>query len=615
MRAPRYGVRVIAVLVLLAANTPSQATAQEPDVQLDVSVDEGWFGTDRPLRLVVRARSAGTDVPDTRLSVAIGDRLLSRSDLRAALARTAPVDPIHAFTVSLPDLAADERREMTIMRPASELGAFLGAPDGLYPLSVTVRTSTGPALATVTTAITYLRSQPPKPLRLLPILAVIPEPSPVTGDDGVATTAGSVRTALRGAATSDGAIAVAASPVTLDQLDDDVAAALADVPAEMVLDVPYTNAVLAHLGALGAGAVAEQLEMGRRRLASLTGARPSKLLYPPGFAVDEDTLDLAGASGVEGVLVDGNDLADSATTPAVTVRNRGVVLVPVDRALHTVASTAVTDVDVTDVVAEAAMIYFEAPGRTRALAMVVDHQAPRAVDILRAAAGAPWADVTTPGEMIEAAAVDRPVSFPAIEDPPAGYLSALRRARSAVADLRSLTEDDNTLRTDVGTAFRAAAGTAWWTGAWPRGTSYADTIARAVGAQRELISASGQAVTFTSRSGEVPIIVSNDTGYPVRVRIEVSSPRLEFPQGATRVIDPLPPPGQTVTFPALASGSGTFPLTVRLTSLDGRVLVSTDQIVVRSLAVNASAVVLTVGGAVFLALWYGRRVFRRRREG
>jgi hypothetical protein len=101
----------------------------------------------------------------------------------------------------------------------------------------------------------------------------------------------------------------------------------------------------------------------------------------------------------------------------------------------------------------------------------------------------------------------------------------------------------------------------------------------------------------------------------VRVRVEVESPKLRFPQGAARDLEPLNPPGQLVTFPALTDASGTFPLKVRITSPDGGVLVGETELVVRSTAYNVVALALTLGAAGFLVFWSVGRLLRRRQSG
>jgi hypothetical protein len=208
------------------------------------------------------------------------------------------------------------------------------------------------------------------------------------------------------------------------------------------------------------------------------------------------------------------------------------------------------------------------------------------------------------------------VRFAEVDPPPRSYLASLRRAESAVADFASYTLADNTLLAHYRLALASARATGGWADDWGRARAWSREVTASVGAQRRLIAVSSGSVTFTSQRGEVPVTVVNGAEYPVRVRIDVSSAKLRFPEGNDRVLDPLAPPGETVTFAALADATGTFPITVRLSSPDGRTVVATDELLVRSTAANVVGLALTAGGAAFLAVWYGRRIVTgRRRHG
>jgi hypothetical protein len=74
----------------------------------------------------------------------------------------------------------------------------------------------------------------------------------------------------------------------------------------------------------------------------------------------------------------------------------------------------------------------------------------------------------------------------------------------------------------------------------------------------------------------------------------------------------IPPHGDTITFEAEARSTGSFPMTVRLTSPNGRVDFASGKVVVRSTAANVLALVLTLSGALFLVAWSSRDFIRRR---
>jgi hypothetical protein len=109
----------------------------------------------------------------------------------------------------------------------------------------------------------------------------------------------------------------------------------------------------------------------------------------------------------------------------------------------------------------------------------------------------------------------------------------------------------------------------------------------------------------------IPVTIRNLAGYRVRIRVVLLSPRLEFLEGDSRKVV-LDRRVQVFTFPVRAQTTGRFPVAVRLETLRGA-LIAESQIVVRSTAYNLLALVITLGAALFLAAWWGRRLLPRLR--
>jgi hypothetical protein len=120
-------------------------------------------------------------------------------------------------------------------------------------------------------------------------------------------------------------------------------------------------------------------------------------------------------------------------------------------------------------------------------------------------------------------------------------------------------------------------------------------------------------VTVTSSQAEIPITFRNDTGQVVRVHVRFESDKLLFPGGAERDIE-LPPRNTTVRFSIETRSSGTFPVAVTLTTAGATPLpIQSAQLRVRSTFVSGVGIFLTVAAGVFLALWWGWDIRRRRR--
>jgi hypothetical protein len=120
-------------------------------------------------------------------------------------------------------------------------------------------------------------------------------------------------------------------------------------------------------------------------------------------------------------------------------------------------------------------------------------------------------------------------------------------------------------------------------------------------------------ITLTSRSGEVPLTFRNDTGHSVRVRVSLASDKLAFPQGSVQDVD-LGTRSTTVRVSVRARTSGTFPLRVTVTSVDGGLSIADTRFRIRSTAVSTLGIALMVAAGAFLALWWGYDIRRRRRR-
>jgi hypothetical protein len=121
-------------------------------------------------------------------------------------------------------------------------------------------------------------------------------------------------------------------------------------------------------------------------------------------------------------------------------------------------------------------------------------------------------------------------------------------------------------------------------------------------------------ITLTAEKGEIPVTFLNETGQALRVRVRLESDKLLFPEGDERILD-LPPRSTTVPFTVETRSSGTFPLTLRVTSPDGALPIQQTEVQVRTtFFVNNVGVFLTVGAGLFLAGWWAYDIRRRRRR-
>ncbi len=123
-------------------------------------------------------------------------------------------------------------------------------------------------------------------------------------------------------------------------------------------------------------------------------------------------------------------------------------------------------------------------------------------------------------------------------------------------------------------------------------------------------------ITLTSRRADVPLTFENNLkpARNVTVRVHLDSAKLTFPKGADQTIV-LKPGSNTKSFTVEARASGTFPMTIRVTSPDGGLEFGPPvRVTVRSAVFGGWAVGVTVAALVFLAGWWANHFRRTRRS-
>lgn len=134
----------------------------------------------------------------------------------------------------------------------------------------------------------------------------------------------------------------------------------------------------------------------------------------------------------------------------------------------------------------------------------------------------------------------------------------------------------------------------------------------------------GVSITLTARNGNIPVTVLDKASAPARIRLQLSSQKLNFrsfqpPGGTCRATNPtsvvcslsLTSPATTLKVPVETRTTGVFSLLLTVESADGTLVVNQARYTVRSTAVSFVAVVLMIGAVILLAVWW----IRDRRHG
>lgn len=417
---------------------------------------------------------------------------------------------------------------------------------------------------------------------------------------------------------------------------------LARRPGTETVALPFASPSIPALVEAGLGLhLRTQLGRGREVVRGILGVEPSRTVFrPPGSALSASALDVLGV-----VLGEDGQTDALLLDPEVVEAPAGLTLSPPAVAALRTASGDVPAIvpdpileerteSVPDDPALAAMwalgelsaLYFEQPSLDRGAAIVFsEDETPRPEFLstllrgLQPEPGAVWLLPTKATRVLvaETSPEDPPLEQRDIQQSSRSasvapeVRSEIDRTEDALARLQSVEASPDLLdqirrgvllsesryllgREDLALAFLSAA----------RGSVAAEFAKIRPPDERSEI-------TLTSQGGVIPLTIRNEADYPVHVRVALKSPRLEFVNGASREVT-LEPPGKAFVFPVRAQTTGRFPVRVEVQTPDGD-SIAESTIVVRSTAYNRVALIITIGAAVFLALWWGRRFLPRPR--
>ncbi|MDQ3964290.1 MAG: DUF6049 family protein [Actinomycetota bacterium] len=387
----------------------------------------------------------------------------------------------------------------------------------------------------------------------------------------------------------------------------------------------------------------QQLSEGEEVLRSALDVTPGRgWIFPPGGRLDTSSLDdlhaldAAASTFFSPESLESPDALDPSCPPPfvgatytcpvkVTTfggKSRGYVLDDRLQERAVAMATGTGRIALQRLFAETAMIWAEQPAvEDRIVPLVIPaswHPPPRVANLfVRTLGRAPWITTLTPRAGLHRGigagtriledpdrlsfldhepyrstllgAEDALESFARI-DPPVDMLEGLRRDL-LVAQARSWGADDEML---------------------DRGLEFARAVHAQVDRQFEAITMEGrQEITLTSRTGEIPLVLKNDTGYDVTLEIEIFWTDLDLEIDPATVEQTFAPGTSPLAVEATARASGAVPVEVRIRTPDGEEIDS-RVITIRSTEYNEIALAITLGALAFLVLFY---VFRGMRRG
>ena len=661
-------------LSLLAPIVPARAQEQETlPVRLTL-VDQTPFATPKQrIRLTIRATNLGPEPLgnlDMTLSVYYPAR--SRSEYEQALREEPPaVFETKPYPVDgVLDPAAE--RTLSIQQPIPELATAGGS--ALHPLKVQLQSEgirVG-VLRSVLVFVTE-RPRLPLNVSLTFVLdeRVAVRPGGALADDRLERSigpGGRLETIVATIEQIPIPVTLVVAPLTLDQLDrmsrgyrvigptgarDAPAGSpeaerarimlerirgLARNPAIEVVPLPLASPSVPALVTAGLTSDLEsQLVRGRDLASALLGVPLSTAMFrPPGAVLSNASVGALAALDVETLLVDADTLPpppglilSPPATAVVDAGARGTLgAVTPDPGIESMLETDIGDpaLQAQWVVGALSAIYFEQPGVDRGAAIMFGEDDAPNPELLRALflrlrRASPEVSPRTSwlrpvkASRLALTTVSPPfdqrelVPSPVTNLSPT-FLAELRRARTAIEEFESVTNQAGAFVERLKTLLLTSEG-AHYTEDEREGLAFLRTVRRGVNREFDKVRPpSGTSVTLTSRRGVIPLTLTNSTGYSLRLRVTLLSPRLEFLQeGDTRLVV-LDRPRQALSFPVLAQTTGRFPVRIVLRTPRGA-HIAESRIVVRSTALNTRALLVTIAAALFLLFLWARRLVLR----
>ena len=633
-----------------------------------------WTTPDRPLiRITVRIRNVSEQtIAEPVVGWRLGPKVVSRVQYETALVEGPAFTAVADSVFLSGDLAPDASMEVPI-RIDTAATAAIEDDSGVYPLQIELR-SGDQIVASMTTAVVHIVRDPVKRVlfswwtELATPIAFGPDgklldlgfEAMLGSRRGIVAQVEAIRDLLR-QAPSGTALDLIVSPVALEQLeraadgyergdgtsvpaDDDAPLAAAETLASLE-EIARSPQVRLHampfaaprLPALLSSPVRADLdaqwELGDEIFERIFGERPDPTVArPPGLSFDQESVDVLEARGATTILGGADSVErppqenDFAPPPAAMVPTSTggevTLLLPDPGATALLSDPGLEDDPILAaqvLLGELATIWKEEPVpgpekvRGLALDLTPDLPAPFWRPVVRRLAQAPFLqpvpaedlggqvlpppepatlEPTTP-EIFStlytddlAAASDRVGAFEAAVEEPAGEADRLRRAL-------------------------LYAEASQYVGNEGSGRVWIDAVNGVVDRMfARLAPDTARVLTFTSRSGTIPLRMGDPGDRVVNVTVALASGRVEFLDDNERAVR-LDHADQVITFKAEVKAAGPSSIDVVVLAPNG-VAISQGELIVRSTAVNPIALVITAGaGLVLVGLW-SRRLFRRR---
>jgi len=635
---------VIVVLVLCPLDASAQVTAKPHQLRLvqqtpfvgpsgtfTVQVDTGDLPTTTGLRLVIYTEVTSR----SRL-----DRTIAGEQLGSALFST----PKTAVGGTLPTALSLPTAEQW---PAPSGGTVL-SESGVYPVLIEATDSKG---ATVDSIVTHLVRLPAITTATTPLslAATVTIDAPLSvADDGTPSVTAEHRTRASEqfrvlSEASATPLSLAATPFLIQTLAETGDPSIRRPAQErQTLSRPFVAVDAGSLEAAGRGTtITQEYAVGDAVLSSIFESTPDSRILVLDSSVTPAALSRLAQLGTQAVVIQSSQIRSAVVSEgAAALTNRFLIESENGTSFSAIANDDVASsrfvftedsvLGAHHAIAELVMLHEEQPGPSRGVALTIP--ATTSVSALSAflsalqnvdgaSSGSTGSAVLQPvsldglfNQVAMATTNQRPIVRSWTSDEPddlGEYAGLLEHAQWELIGLRSMLPTGADLIAPIEQAVLASAETSL------EPALRSAVLQQAADQQRALTASislpEDQKVTLTSSSGKIPLVLTNALPVEALVRITVTSPKLEFPNGTTYEIALAASSTTRTDIEVTTKASGAFPLDVAVASAGGGLPVTSSRIDVRSTAISGFGVFISVAAGVFLLIWWGRHFRHSRR--
>ncbi len=367
--------------------------------------------------------------------------------------------------------------------------------------------------------------------------------------------------------------------------------------------------------------VAQQIGQGQSMVADLSGRSDNAGFFPPGLGFYDGLIPAAQASGIRYTVLKQDYLA--ATREGSTYLDGPTLAQPlsfgsaqqgqvtgfvVDGRLYSFlqdeAPSRSTHQVLQNILAELAVLQEELPNQPRVCTLLFPDNFTPEQDVLQQLyamiEGTPWLHTMT---MDEAYATFPPTApslqLPSLGQPESSYLARLSPTRDLTLSFQRLLLAGNPLIDRLSQALLRAESADFLR---PADASSSDAYLGSLeaGVRNEMSQVTlgiGGSITLSSQRGNIPVLVTNKTDYPLKATLRVHGADAEFPQGETmRVV--INPKENRFEFPVIVAPGGSQ---VTISVEQDGLLLDTSTMKIKTSSMNTLAIWLLVVVVVLIA--------------